>query len=272
MRFKALYIFFLSAIVPINATNENITQYLEYAKAPNFGQIGDFSQGEMQLIDQFDSMMDVQKQYYDQFIQRGHSPDEAERFSRVGVVFEDKYWIWFRDPIRLPNGKTTAHNRFFPKSALNGAAGVSVMGISQENKILVNLIFRHATRSWEIELPRGGRGKHETSEQAALRELKEETGILAKEGFFLGSIASDSGILANVLDIFAVKDFDVTDEIEREDCEAISDCLFLSKETIKKAFAEGYLHLDHEGAKVKAYCRDAFLSSAILIAETKGIL
>ncbi|MDE3046320.1 MAG: NUDIX hydrolase [Verrucomicrobiota bacterium] len=160
--------------------------------------------------------MNIQDKYYHEFLRKGCSPSVANEYSRVGVVAEDRYWIWFRDPLILPNGKTTAYNRFFPKSGLNGVAGVSVMGISKEGKVLVNLIFRHATREWEIELPRGGRGKNETAEEAAFRELAEETGIRGETALKIASIASDSGILSNVLDIFVVKDFHFSNETNRE--------------------------------------------------------
>lgn len=272
MRLKSLLVVSLFCIQGLYATaHENIIRYLDYLPSSNFGQIGDYTKGEMQIIDNYDAILQVQNQYYNEFIQRGCAPDEAEKYSRVGVVAEDRYWIWLRDPLILPNGKTTAYNRFFPKSGLNGAAGVSVMSISKENTVLVNVIFRHATREWEIELPRGGRGKHETSEEAALRELLEETGIKAKSALKIGSVASDSGILANTLDIFVVKDFFSTNETDREDCEAIHDCVFLSKQQLKQAIVGGSIELIIHGHKINVCCRDPFLASALLIAETKGI-
>lgn len=267
MRFLALLVLSLSL-----AAHENIIKYLEYLPASHFGQIGDYTRGEMQIVDSYDAILDVQNKYYNEFIQKGYAPIDAEKYSRVGVVTEDKYWIWLRDPLILPNGKTTAYNRFFPKTALNGAAGVSVMGISKESKVLINIIFRHATREWELELPRGGRGKQETSEEAALRELAEETGTQAKSALKIGSIASDSGILTNIMDIFVVRDFISSNEMDREECEAIDECRLLSKQELKEAFANGFIELSIKGRKVKVYCRDSLLASALLLAEIRGML
>lgn len=272
MRLKSVVLASLICIQTICAESENITKYLQYLTAPNFGRLGDYTKGEMQLVDTYDGILEVQNKYYDEFIRKGCLPALAKEYSRVGVIAEDRYWIWLRDPLVLPNGQTTAYNRFFPKSGLNGPAGVSVMGISKEGKILVNLIFRHATREWELELPRGGRGKSETAEQAALRELAEETGIQGQKAIKLVSIASDSGILANVLDVFVVKDFYSSTETNREECEAIHDCIFLSKQELKEAFVNGYIELNMHGNKVNVFCRDSFLASALLVAETKGIL
>ncbi len=254
------------------ASHGNITKYLKYLPFSHFGQIGDYKKGEMQIVDTYDAIIKVQDQYYREFIEKGFSSIDAEKYSRVGVVFEDKYWIWLRDPIILPNGKTTAYNRIIATNGLNGASGVSVMVISKENKVLVNITFRHATRGWEIELPRGGRKIFETSEMAALRELEEETGVKAKSAVKIASIASDSGILTNVLDVFVVKNFSNSNETKREEFEAIYECLFLSKKELKEAFVNGFVELSIKGSKVKVFCRDAFLASALLIAETKGIL
>ena len=272
MRLKS--IFFISAfcIQGLYALNENIDKYLGYLPSSNFGQIGDHRKGEMQIVDSYDAILEIQQQYYNEFIQKGCSPVDAEKYSRIGVVDEDRYWIWFRDPLILPSGKTTAYNRFFSKNGLNGAAGVSVMGISKENKVLVNVIFRHATREWELELPRGGRGKNESSEEAALRELQEETGVRGNGALKIASIASDSGILANTLDVFVVSELSFFNEMNREDCEIIHECILMTKQELKQAFVNGYVQMEMNGDTVKVLCRDPFLASALLIAEAKGML
>jgi ADP-ribose diphosphatase len=272
MQIKRIFFVSILFIQSQFASTVNIEKYLDYLHFSNIGRIGDFNQQEMQIVDDYNAIYGIQQKYYNEFIAKGCNHFDAERYSRVGVVEEDKYWIWFRDPLILPNGKTTAYNRFFPKSGLNGSAGVSVMGISQQKEILVNVIFRHATREWEMELPRGGREKDETSKQAALREFKEETGITAKKAFKIGSIASDSGILANVLDIFVTQELSNPKNTKREDCEIIHECLFISKNEIKKAFVDGFTFLEINKKKVKVFCRDPFLASALLIAETKEIL
>ncbi len=269
---RSIFLVILLLAQGLYASSTSINKYLEYLTSPGFGHLGDFMKGEMQIVDNKESIDSIEEKYYQEFIQKGCSPGEAEKYSRVGVVDEDRYWIWFRDPLVLPNGKTTAFNRFFPKSGLDGAAGVSVMGINETNEILVNIIFRHATREWEIELPRGGRGKNESSEQAALRELEEETGVQAKSAFKLGSIASDSGILSNVLDIFVVHELVLSENIDREDCEAIDRVVFMTKQALKQAFVDGFIEIEIAGYKTVVFCRDPFLATALLIAEAKLIL
>lgn len=263
----------LLCITSTVVSNEtNITRYLQCLSSyENFGSKGNWNEGEMQLIDNYEEIIAAEGRYQQEFLDKGLNAEEAKRCSKMGVILEDKRWLWVRDPLILPNGKTTAYNRFISTNGLNGAPGVSVMAISEEKQVLVNVIFRHATRAWEIELPRGGREKNESSEEAAIRELEEETGFHATSATKIGSIASDSGILSNVLDICLVSDCSFT-KIAREDCEAILHCTYLPKETIKKGFCDGYIELSIGSKEMKINCRDPFLASAILICEQKTVL
>lgn len=264
------YLFFVQASYAYDA-NDNISKYLEYFSFIGFGNAGNYKNGEMQIVDDYDAMLQIQHQYYNQFIKKGLKHDAAKQYSRVGIVQEDPYWIWLRDPLILPNHTTTAYNRFFPRSGLNGVSGIVVMGVDEDHKILINIIFRHATRAWEVELPRGAREKHETSEQAAFRELEEETGFRAKNLIKIATIASDSGILSNFMDLYVATDLTFF-KSNREACEAIGDCISVSKQALKQAFVDGFVEIEIRGNKVKVFCRDSYLASALLIAEAKSIL
>lgn len=270
---KALFFTGFFFVQGLFASNHSIDAYLEYLSSHHLGRRGDYTKGEMQIVDRREEILEIQKRYYNEFLQKGCSPEEAEKYSRVGVIEEDARWVWLRDPLILPNGKTTAHNRFFPKNQLfHGVPGVSVMAISDTKEILVNVIFRHATREWEIELPRGGVEKDETPEKAALRELREETGVRANKAVKIASIAPDSGTLASTLDIFVVNEIALSGERSLDDCEVIHDCLFLSKQALKQAFVDGVIELEIGGNRVKVFCRDPFLASALLVAEAKSLL
>ena len=95
----------------------------------------------------------------------------------VGVVKEDRYWIWINDACRFPSGNEGVYGRILWVRGLESPAqGVAVMPITSEGKIVLNCNFRHSTRSWEIELPRGLVNPGETAEDAAKREASEETG------------------------------------------------------------------------------------------------
>lgn len=265
-----LFSFFFLCIPAFSSPLEKYYQYLdEYGDA--FAKKGSFRQGEMQVIANLDEALFAQDQYLHFFLKRGMEPSIAEQRSQLGIIAEDSRWMWIRDPLILPNGEMTGYNRFMPKSTLKGDLPVSVLALNENKEVLVLVIFRHATRDWEIEAPRGGCNSNETSLEAAARELREETGYEPKSLEFLTTIATDSGILSNSLNLFVATGLEQKN-IEREDEEAIIECLFLSKNELKEAFSKGYLDLCIKDQKIRAYCRDSFLASSLLIAEYKNLL
>lgn len=236
---------------------KNITRYLElYETYPQtFGPMGDWKKGEMELVVDLPTMMKIQAQYA----------------QPVGIVAEDTYWIWIRDAIILPSGESTAYNRFIPKCGLDGTGAALVLAVTPNNEILVNLIYRHATRSWEIELPRGTRKKGESTEMTAGRGVKEETGYRISEILRLGILATDSGQCTNFIEAFFAK-IDKLEEPNRDKEAAIASVMTLSKDKVIDVFCKGQMELVVNGQKITAYCRDAFFAYAVLLAEKKGLL
>jgi ADP-ribose pyrophosphatase len=255
------FLFVLSILSSLSANElseqASISKYLElqtlYPQA--LGPKGDWKRGEIELVWDLPTMMRIQAQFA----------------QPVGIVAEDRFWIWIRDAVTLPSGDSTTYNRFLPKKGLDGPAGVVVLAVTPSKEILVNLIYRHATRGWEIELPRGGRNKEESSESAARREVKEETGYKIMEILPLGSIATDSGIFTNFLQAFFAK-IDQLEETERDEEEAIASVLTLPKNKVIEIFCDGQTEFVVNGRKITAYCRDSFFAYAVLLAEKKGLL
>lgn len=182
----------------------------------------------------------------------------------VGVVKEDRYWIWINDACRFPSGNEGVYGRILWVRGLESPAqGVAVMPITSEGKIVLNCNFRHSTRSWEIELPRGLVNAGETAEDAAKREASEETGRSIVEVRLLGEIPPDTGVLSVVVPVFVAKVAGVGVQ-QQEETEAIEDILELSVEEIKKAFAEGYYTCQLRGEWRQVPFRDPFLAYALL--------
>jgi ADP-ribose pyrophosphatase len=136
------------------------------------------------------------------------------------------------------------------------------MPILPDGNVVLNLNFRHATRSWEIELPRGGVNPGETEVAAAKREVLEETGMQVNQITALGQIPPDSGLTSSIVPIFAATVVG-KQAADREGTEAIADVLALSLPQIKQAFQTGFYV--HNGTR--AFFRDPFLAYAVLLYE-----
>ncbi|MEI8320750.1 MAG: NUDIX hydrolase [Alphaproteobacteria bacterium] len=188
----------------------------------------------------------------------------------VGVVGDDKYWLWLNDAVQFPNKSYGVYGRLLWKSSLSGRAGVVVMPVLPNGKIALNRNFRHATRSWEYELPRGAREPNETIEMAAKREAKEETGMIVEELVLLGEMTVDSGTLNTIAPIFRAKVV-AQENSTPEDSEAIASIDAFSVAELKQGFVDGYLIKEIKGHKQKIPLRDPFLAYALFMSDiTKG--
>ncbi|MCB1083026.1 MAG: NUDIX hydrolase [Simkania sp.] len=202
-------------------------------------------------------------------LKQGVSSELAQEWSRVGIVKEDQYLYWIRDAVRFPSGALGTYDRILWKSGLERPPGVGVLPILPDGRVLVNLNYRHATRSWEIELPRGMRRAGESIEDAALRELQEETGATALELFYLGEISPDSGILSQPIPLFIGK-VKANGQHSQDFSELIAANYAYTVDELKDLFLRGSVLVKIRGNLTKATVRDAFLAYALFQAEIRG--
>jgi ADP-ribose pyrophosphatase len=181
----------------------------------------------------------------------------------VGIVEQDKYWIWVNDAVRFPNGSTGVYGRLLWRHAPDGHGGVAVLPLLPDGKIGLIKTYRHATRSWEYELPRGGTQKGETFEEAAKRELQEESGFILASLHSLGAMVPDSGISNTAVPVF-LGVVETQGDSALEDSEAISGVESFTLDEIRQGFIEGQIR----GTPL----RDPFLSFALFQAQIRNLL
>ncbi len=250
-----------------------ISQYLDLVKNKEeiFGPLGKWQNSEIEIILNPDQIQKIQNQTRLRLIAQGYNEEEAEKWSSVGVVAEDNYWIWLRDAVIFPSGVYGTYDRLMLRSGLEGVPGVAILPILSTKKVIVNVNYRHATRNWEIEIPRGHSKEGETPEKTAARELKEETGYRMSKCSYLGTVAPDTGILITKTPVYCAE-VSHSGESNKEFSEAIIQNPAFSKEELKQGFAKGYVEIIIKGDMVKVNCRDPFLAYALLQAEMKGLL
>jgi ADP-ribose pyrophosphatase len=241
----------------------------EHPKA--FGPLGQWQNGEIEITLSPEKIQRIENQSRLRLISKGIDETEAEKWSSVGIVAEDNYWIWIRDAVIFPSGVYGTYDRLMWKSGLDGSPGVVILPLLSSKKIVVNINYRHATRSWELELPRGHKKDGESPEKTAARELKEETGYQIAKTTQLGTMAPDTGALTSLVPVFC-GEVSHSGESAKEYSEAILHNPAFTKEEIKQAFGRGYMEVPIKGELVQVNCRDPFLAYALLQAELKGLL
>jgi ADP-ribose pyrophosphatase len=121
-----------------------------------------------------------------------------ESWSRTGVVYEDPYLIVLRDAVRRPNGTLGTYVRTAPAS---GAAGAAVLPLL-DGKIVLVSHFRHATRKWHKEIPRGYGEEGVSPADQARKELREEIEAEADRLIPLGAFHTNTGSAVDKVELF----------------------------------------------------------------------
>ena len=251
-----------------------IQEYLSFMKENSevFGEIGEYKLGKIEIVTDPKKIVEIEEMQKMRFIQKGMSAIEAESGSRVGVIYKDPYWIWIRDAVIFPTGAGGTYDRLIQKSAFpDGIPGIAVMPIFPDKKIGLVVNYRHATRCWQLEIPRGHKLEGEAIEQAAVRELKEETGYLVKNIQYLGDVTPDSGCLGSFVSVY-VANVSSQGMASPDYSEAILRIELFTLAQIKEAFSKGSIEIEIRGKKEKVKVCDSFLSYALLQAEYKKLL
>lgn len=118
--------------------------------------------------------------------------------TRVGVLAEDPYLLVMRDAVRFADGSYGLYNRLMVPS------GAAILPILDAGVVLLNR-FRHGTRRWHLEAPRGSFSGVGTRAEEARRELFEEIGAEASELVDLGLLHSTTGCLDEEHQLFVAR-------------------------------------------------------------------
>jgi len=117
---------------------------------------------------------------------------------RVGVLARDPYLTVMRDAVRFADGTYGLYNRVLMTS------GTAILPIFGDNIALLDR-FRHGTRQWHLEAPRGTNSSHASRFEDAARELREETGARLLELIDLGQLHSSSGCMNEEHQLFLAR-------------------------------------------------------------------
>ena len=126
------------------------------------------------------------------------------------VVYDGKILRVRRDEVRLPNGRTSV------REVVDHRGGVGVLPV-RAGKVLLVEQFRYAYGETLLEIPAGKREGTEADEACGLRELAEETGLVARELQPLGVIYPSPGYTAEKIVLFSADKFEAGSQHLDED-------------------------------------------------------
>jgi ADP-ribose pyrophosphatase len=201
------------------------------------GYRGDASAGEIEIISKTDS---------------------PKIRARTGILIEDKLHFFVRDAVKFPSGETRTQMRVIGCTMSDGPSGVVALAW-RDGKIFLREMFRHATRRWELETPRGQRESGYSSEDAAIKEIDEELGFKVDRIEQIGEVSGDTAILASTLPIFWAELAPGPPRDHPESSEAFGKIIALDPLELKDRIVRGDI-------------RDGYTLSAIVFAQLAGKL
>ncbi len=110
---------------------------------------------------------------------------------------------------------------------------VVIIALTEENNLILVRQFRQPVNSVNLELPAGHINKGETPENAAHRELLEETGYQCKNLKKIGACYASAGIMNNTIHYFLGKDAKQISEQDLDQNEEIEIQLTVFKTALK---------------------------------------
>jgi ADP-ribose pyrophosphatase len=166
-------------------------------------------------------------------------------WSRVGIAFRDQYVLILRDAVRYVDGSLGTYIRAVdPRPTFRGVVVLPLW----HGQVLLIRHFRHATRSWHLEIPRGA-GSASDPRESAQRELAEEIGASAVRLIELGEVYPDTGLTNSRVALFCaeVESYDAPEAIE-----GITEILPTSVVQFEEMIGNGELE---DGYLLAAYAR-----------------
>lgn len=107
-----------------------------------------------------------------------------------------------RDKARIADG--SIRNR----EVVEHPGGAAVFAIDDEDRVVLVKQYRYPMGEVVLELPAGKLEKGEDPRDSAIRELAEETGLIAKDVVSMGCSYSSPGILAERIYLYFAKDLE----------------------------------------------------------------
>lgn len=157
-----------------------------------------------------------------QHVENGNEPTIATR-----RIFEGKVISLQVDEVRLPNGAAST------REIVKHPGAVAVIAIV-DGKLLTVEQYRKPLERFQVEIPAGKLERNEDPDEAARRELQEETGYTCETVTLLHSVATSPGFADEIIHIYVAEGLKPGEAQPDED-------EFLNVEALRMQEAERYI-------------------------------
>ena len=134
-----------------------------------------------------------------------------ETFLRREEIYRGRIIDFHVDTVRLPNGKEST------REVADHPGGVAIVAIDEDDNVLTVKQYRYVFSRVLEEIPAGKLEHGEDPGEAALRELKEETGAVPQRMTNLGALLVSPGCYSEVLHLYLAEGLSFGEQHPDED-------------------------------------------------------
>lgn len=167
---------------------------------------------------------------------RNRKTDEIEIIKEI-LVFKNEYVNVFNDEVTFPSGTQGTYLRI----TFNCPFSVAVLPIMEDGSITLIETFRHGSRGWGLEVPKGFAEIGETPIEAAARELLEETGLKYNDIVEIGQYHESPSVVSGPIWCFVAKGCKYKKEVKLDKTESIKGCANFPSNDIDLHSGYGYV-------------------------------
>lgn len=126
-------------------------------------------------------------------------------------VFNGKLLHVYYDEVILPDNTTSS------REWIKHPGASAIVPLFENGDVMLINQFRYPAKKIFLEVPAGKIDKGESSDQTAVRELREETGLNAKEIHYVGHFFPAIGYADEVIHIYVAMDMELNEDATDDD-------------------------------------------------------